>query len=197
MDQQSFPTVTSTTLLEGLKDSSNDAVWLQFVERYRPLILGYARRLGAGAEDAEDIAQASLLGFCEAYRNERYERQRGRLRSWLFGIVRNQVKHWRTRDASRERQASETEVARLASPEDLEQLWEQEWAAGVARECLAQVQRELEQVTFRAFNLYAMRELPVEEVVRRTGLTANAIYGAKRRVLARIRELRPLVEDLW
>jgi len=74
-------TVTSTTLLEGLKDPANGAVWEQWVDRYRPLVVRTARRIGVPAAEAEDVAQNALLAFALAYREGRYERSRGRLRA--------------------------------------------------------------------------------------------------------------------
>ena len=197
MGEFNLPTVTSTTLLEGLKDPANDTIWLQFVDRYRPLIMRYSRRLGLAEEDAEDVAQASLLGFCEAYRNRKYKRDRGRLRSWLFGIVHNNVRSWRSKGRGREVQVSDTEARRFESDDDFERLWEEEWTDAVARECMAHVRRELERTTYEAFKLYALQEVPVEEVARRLDMTPNAVYGAKRRALARLREIQPLIEDVW
>ena len=54
-------TVTSTTLLQGLKDPANEVVWQQYVERYRPLIVRYAQAVGLAAADAEDVAQESFV----------------------------------------------------------------------------------------------------------------------------------------
>lgn len=198
--RNALPTVTSTTLLEGLKDAANETVWLQFVERYRPLILRYGERLGLSAEDAEDATQASLLAFCQAYREAKYERARGRLGDWLFGIVHNQVRNaQRKHGRSREVASSETQVSAIESnsSEEMERLWEEEWQDAVARECLAQVRREVQEATFAAFELHAIEGLPVAEVSERLGLTPNAVYGAKRRVLRRIRELKPFMEDAW
>ena len=60
-------TVTSASLLEGLKHADNQTVWRDYVDRYRPLIVSFARRIGFGEADAEDVAQASLLAFSSAY----------------------------------------------------------------------------------------------------------------------------------
>jgi RNA polymerase sigma-70 factor (ECF subfamily) len=194
-------TVTSTTLLEGLRDPANRTVWLDFVGRYRPLIVRYGERLGLAAEDAEDVAQASLLAFCEAYRERRYDRERGRLREWLFGIVHNQVKNWQRRLGRQGSRSAETGgeaiFSGLESREGQEQLWEAEWRDAVARACLEEVRREVQESTFRAFERFALEGLPAEVVAAELGLTPNAVYTAKRRVLRRVRELRPLLEDSW
>ena len=145
--------VTSTTLLNGLHDPDNESIWLQFVQRYRPMIVRYGKRLGLSAEDAEDVAQASLLGFCEAYRKRKYERERGRLREWLFGIVHNQVRNWKRRSSRGASRLSGT-VAQdvlggLESDEGLEEQWEEEWRASVAAACLDEVRKEVQASTVR------------------------------------------------
>ena len=64
-----FHTITSTHLLEGLRSRGNNTVWNQFVERYRPMIVRYARRFGLNDADAQDAAQQSLAAFCDAYQH--------------------------------------------------------------------------------------------------------------------------------
>jgi RNA polymerase sigma-70 factor (ECF subfamily) len=196
-----FVTVTSTTLLDGLRDPGNQTIWDQFVDRYRPLVVQYGRRLGLSGDDAEDVAQASLMAFCEGYRRDKYRRERGRLREWLFGIVHNQVRNWQRRQGRRGSAVSDTKaeglLAGLESSESLEQLWDEEWRAAVARACLEQVRLEVQEATFQAFERFAIEGRPAEEVAAELGLTPNAVYGAKRRILRRVRELRPLMEDAW
>ena len=78
---------TSTLLLAGLADSNNSVVWEEFDARYRPIVFGYARRLGLSEEEAADAAQDAMVRFVQEYRLGKYDRARGRLRSWLIGIV--------------------------------------------------------------------------------------------------------------
>ena len=80
-------TRTTTVLLEGLHDASNDAVWGEFDRRYRPVVFGFARRLGLDDADAADVAQETLTRFLEEYRRGVYDRERGRLRSWLVTLT--------------------------------------------------------------------------------------------------------------
>jgi RNA polymerase sigma factor (sigma-70 family) len=197
-----FATCTSTYLLEGLKDPGNATVWRQYVERYRPLLVRYGQRLGLGTEDAEDVAQRALLSFCQAYQAGKYDRDKGRLRNWLFGIARNEIRNWRRRHQQHELQVAgqpdQTDFfAQLGDEDRWEQVWEQEWRHAVMRQCLEEVRREVDPTTFEAFELFASRGWPAARVAKQLGLTANAVFIAKHRILRRIRELLPQMETVW
>jgi RNA polymerase sigma-70 factor (ECF subfamily) len=199
-DAPLLATRTSTALLEGLRDPANAAAWEAWVARYRPLVMRYARRVGLGADDAEDAAQAILLAFSSAYREGRYDRERGRLRTWLFGIAVNQVRAARRsrRDAvPHDTAAEEAAFGALAAPSEQEVAWEAEWRDAVLRECLERVRAEVESRTFRAFELVAREGRDPADVGRELGLSRDAVYAAKRRVLRRVRELAPAVDEIW
>jgi len=192
---------TSASLLAALSDPDNRTVWNQYVGRYRPLLVRYGRRLGLGADEAEDVAQQTLLTFSTSYRAGRYELGKGRLRSWLFGIARNELLQFRRR-GRRDVQAPESRGGdglfdQIAAREDLEAVWEQEWRKAVLGACLEQVRREVQPQSYEAFDLFALQGRPAVEVAARLGVTPNAVFLAKRRILHRVRELLPLVDDLW
>lgn len=194
-------TMTGTSLLEGLRDPNNRTVWREYVDRYRPFIVRYLRGVGLSPEDAEDLAQSSLLAFSESYRAGKYERQRGRLRSWLYGIVKNELRsHYRSRGRHPDPAPLEVEESARAgldgrSDEDLDERWERECQAAVLRCCLRQIRTEVSETTYRAFELFALGDRSAEEAARTIGTTASKVYEAKRRVLARLRELEPLMSD--
>lgn len=190
-------TATSTELLSGLRHGDNITVWDQFVGRYRPQIVAVARRVGAPAEDAEDIAQEVLIEFVRAYRGGKYERERGRLRSWLLGIARRCLANWCRRARGQARIADPQQVAALIADDRLEAFFDAEWRDAVLRQCMAQVRAEVQASTWRAFELFACEEWPARRVADELGITENAVFGAKRRVLQRIQELRPQVDELW
>lgn len=194
-------TATSTYLLDGLKSPDNHTIWRQYVDRYRPILVGYARRLGLG-DDAEDVAQQVLASFSTAYRRGKYDRDKGRLRDWLFGIARNELRNWRRRHSRREVQvggdADQTDFfAQLRDEDYLEKTWELEWRQAVVRQCLEEVRLEVDAKTLEAFELFASQGLPARSVAERLGITSNAVFIAKHRVLKRIRELLPEMETVW
>jgi len=194
-------TVTSTTLLEGLKDPANHTRWRDYVDRYRPLLVGFLRRHGVQATDAEDVAQNVLIEFVRSYCEGRYDRERGRLSSWLFGIAFRQLQNHRRRERGRARRADERPVEEVAplleAPEELQRAWDEEWEQAVLAQCLAEVRGEVAEKTYRAFVAFALEGRPAADVCGELEMTENAVFGAKRRVLERIRELLPLLRDSW
>lgn len=195
-------TVTNTELLNGLRRSDNRMVWQQFVERYQPVIERYAVRFGLSQADAQDAAQQALIEFSASYQAGKYDREQGRLRSWLFGIARNQMRNLRRKRGRGERQViDETNATgffdRLPDDDELEKAWDEEWRQSVVRQCLEEVRREVDAKTIEAFELFAWKGFSAQEVAARLEMTPNAVFIAKHRVLRRIRELADQMEDIW
>ena len=191
-------TITSTSLLEGLKDAENDEVWQDYVGRYRPLLVRYAARSGVTPDDAEDVAQATLHAFCVSYREGRYDRRKGRLRAWLLGIAQNQVRRFKRRP-SPERQAGAEffDYAGAPAAPEQDEVWEQEWQSAVLRQCLEEIRREVKPRTFEAFERFALAGESAARIAEDLGVSENAVFLAKRRILRRVREIWPLMAEIF
>jgi RNA polymerase sigma factor (sigma-70 family) len=193
-------TRTSTDLLEGIKDPSNRTAWAELDRRYRPLILAVARRLGLPDADAEDAAQETLAAFLEAYRQERYARDKGRLRDFLRGIACHKVRDVQRRAGRSPRPLqSEYRTAIIANIPDGhgETVWDQECAAAVLRQCLQEVRSEVSPRVFEAFELVGLQQWPARRVAQHLGISVDSVYQSKHRVLRRVRELLPEVDHIW
>ena len=197
-----FRTATNTSLLDGLRDPTNRTVWQGFVERYRPLIERFALRRGFDEADAQDVAQQTLIAFCIAYQEGKYDRDKGRLRFWLFGIARNQIRTLRKRPRREVQTTDETSQTGLINripddDSDMEKHWDEEWRAAVLRQCLDEVRREFDAKSIEAFELFAWKGLPAQQVGECLGLTPNAVFIVKHRIMKRIKELLPAMEEIW
>ena len=87
-----FPT-TSTTLLAKLAEIEtgvDQSAWYRFFELYQPVMVEFARAKGAG-DDAEDVVQEVFADVVKVFREGKYVRERGRFRSYLATMLRNEL----------------------------------------------------------------------------------------------------------
>ena len=85
-------TRTTSMLLESLHDPNHDGAWagnwMDGTGRYSST---WAAAQGLSDADSADAAQETLADFSHAYRQQRYDRTRGRLRQFLIGIARLKI----------------------------------------------------------------------------------------------------------
>jgi RNA polymerase sigma-70 factor (ECF subfamily) len=197
-----FTTVSSTILVQGLHEPNNESAWRQFSTRYEPMLLAFACRAGLRDEDAQDVVQETLVAFLEDFRQGKFDRDKGRLRSWLQGIAFNRIKRARRRLARREVQVVDPSGAtgfmnRVPDDHELTDIFDAEWRRAVMAECLQEARRLVDAGTFKAFELYALKGWPAEKVAEHLGMSRNAVYISKTRVLSHLRELRPKMAEIW
>ena len=193
--------VTTSTILRDLRDYENQTAWQSFVERFRDPLVRFAASQGVPAAQVQDVVQDTLAAFAESLRLGRYDRERGRLRSWLFGIALKQVLKERRRLFTREKAvggAAEIEHAAGAIPDEraAEDHWNRHWDRFIAQSCMGQVRREFSHEQVHVFELIVREERTPAEVAGETGLPVKAVYNVKHRILTRMRELRAGLEDV-
>jgi RNA polymerase sigma-70 factor (ECF subfamily) len=191
---------TNTYLLTGLKDGANERVWSEFCARHRPVLITFGRRLGLSAEDAQDAAQDALLAFADAYRRGQYARDKGRLRTWLYAIARNQI-YQLQRSGERQAAVNPDDKTRLLEevpePGDSASIWEEVWRKGLIQSCLEEARRHFGEETLQAFTLFVLREQSADEVAASLGISRNAVFKAKRRVLSHMRDAYRMLDADW
>lgn len=189
-------TQTHATLLERLREPSDPLAWDDFYQRYWRLIFATARRRGCSDHTADEIVQEAMLAVFRGRDAFRYDPAHGRFRDWLGTVVRNAVAARRRSPADRARPlADDAPVAALADPApppDAE--WERGFDLATLAALLDVVRHEVTPATFQAFELAVLQELPGADVARVTGLSRNAVYLARRRVMARLEELGARVQ---
>lgn len=197
----SLDTVTSTTLLQGLRDPADGTAWSRFERRYGPMVMSFVLKAGIRGPDADDICQDVMLSFTRRYLAGGYDSAQGRLRSFLWRIAQCRVvDHLRKQRRDLhigDRTSGGSPLDELPSPDQLEQLWHEEWQRFVLHACLDEVRRQVQEQTYRAFDLYFQQGWTPEEVASHLDISVNSVYLAKNRVLKRLRELRPEMEANW
>lgn len=184
---------TSTTLLDRLRTSRRSEDWERFVHLYSPMILRWARRQGLQAVDAADLAQDVLVQLVRLLPS--YQRGLGQsFRGWLSRVTRSRCLDFHRRCQRRPRGGAEglDQVADSREPEDI---GEREYRTFLLGRGLDLIRGDFEERTWQAFEAFVLHGRLAAEVAAELGLTANAVYLARTRILARLRrELDGLLE---
>lgn len=188
---------TTTELLAGLHERGNRAVWDEFDRRYRPIVIGFLCRMGLNVSDAADVAQETLACFVEDYRRGHYDRQQGRLRSWLIAIARYRLADWRRAAARRRELRGESAIEELPDQDDADAAWEEEERRQIFEHAVAELRQttRFNERTIAAFERVALRQESIELVSAELGLTPQEIYNAKNRVIEKLREIMRRYDD--
>jgi RNA polymerase sigma factor (sigma-70 family) len=190
---------TRATLLLRLRDPRDGAAWAEFVDLYAPLVYGYARKQGLQDADAADLTQDVLAAVAGAVGRLEYDPARGSFRNWLFTVVRNKLSNWRAAQGGKPRGSGDTATHRLLemcpAPGGEEAEWDAEWQERVFAWACAQVRRDVTESTWQAFWRTAIDDQPGKQVAADLGLTVAAVYRARSRVLARLKELVQSIQE--
>jgi RNA polymerase sigma factor (sigma-70 family) len=189
MPPNSDPSQTNPSIFLRLNRTDTRAreiAWQEFHDRYAPVITGFARKLGAAANDLDDIAQDVLLGFFSKSPTFVYDPQRGRFRGYLKTCTCH-VLHKRA-----ERGAAQAAVALdRVDPDalEVEQIWNDVWEQQLLRRAIEQLRGEIGLTkTFRAFELYVMLDKPVQQVSQELNLHADNVYRSKEQITQMLRQ---------
>jgi RNA polymerase sigma-70 factor, ECF subfamily len=180
---------TSFSLLQQLRDPNDVAAWDRFVELYLPLLHYWAARLTIRGTEPADFVQEVFIKLREELPKFKYDPANGSFRSWLRTVCHN---HWRDhlrRRATHVVQADEVWFAELTKGDDgLDEFWNRDYYALLLRRAFHVLDTAFEEKTQRAFIEVVMNGRPVEEVAKELGMTRNAVYTGKFRVLTKLRE---------
>ena len=183
---------TRQSLLLRAQTGETDA-WKDLTDLYRPLIVGWLNRQGVPGRDLEDVSQEVLLSVVKHLPNFQHSGQRGAFRTWLRTIVcRRAADYWRAIDGDTQAWGGSGAAAALqaiADPDsELNRQWDEEHDRYVVHCLLDLVEEEFEPITRQAFRRLALDGVSGAEAAGELGLSVAAVYVAKSRVLARLRQ---------
>jgi RNA polymerase sigma-70 factor (ECF subfamily) len=187
-------------LLVRIRDPHDTEAWRQFVELYAAVVYGYARRHGLQDADAADLMQEVFRAVVSSAQRLNYDPKRGSFRSWLYTVTRNKFYNFldgrkHQVQGSGDSGAQAVLEQRVAQEEDEASLWEEEYQRKVFAWAAEQVRPEFQDSTWQAFWLTAVEDQSARDAGQRLGMSPGAVYVAKSRVLARLKEQVRLLED--
>ncbi len=181
------PETTHASFLARLADGEDHPAWQEFCDRYGQLIHNFARREGLQQTDCDDVLQEVLLSLTESMPRFRYDRAKGRFRSYLKRVALRAIYRRKSRrDSSPERVQSVTNS--IVAIDD-EQVWEEEWRKYHLRWAMRRIEAEFNELDRSAFQLYAAQGLRPIVAAKTSGISVDQVYQAKSRILKRLTQI--------
>lgn len=180
----------SSSLLDRVR-ASDQAAWERLVHVYSPLVYRWCRRAGLQSADAADVGQQVFLTVARKVRDFRRDRDGDSFRGWLRAIT-----HSRLADLVRTgrygRAAGGDAQERLGQvpdePPSADPASEREEEGVLVRRAMELMRAEFEDRTWQAFWQLVIDGRAAADVALALGMTRNAVYLARGRVLRRLRE---------
>jgi len=168
-----------------------DWAWREFDTKYRPFISNVARRMGLDEAGTADVTQDVQLQFVKRAPNFHYDPAVGRFRSYLKTATRHAVIRHLGREQRRPTPGGEA-VDHAVDPDDIMSRLEAAWESEELRDAMAGVRGSFRsEATWRMFERHVLLQHDAEDVARDEGVTVDAVYRAKARVVDKIRQAMP------
>ena len=177
---------TSSGLLARLRAQDRDA-WSRLAKLYGPLVYGWCRRRGLQAEDAADVVQEvfrAVAGHIQDFKS-------GSFRGWLWTITRNKMldHHRRNQRQPEAVGGSDAQQRMQQISESLDESEAESSASGnLVRRALDLIRPDFTEASWQAFWRVVMEDQSAADVAQSLGISVNAVYVAKSRVLHRLRD---------
>ena len=178
---------TRSSVLKAVADTENTAAWNRLFDLYAGFVFSMARHKGLNETDADDIVQVVFADLARNLQTFKYDREKGRFRSYLTGLV-----NWRVMDrlkASKrdaELKANFWEEAKAAGGDD--DFSEREWQTAAMEEALRRMKPSVSPEHYAAFVASAVEGQDTDIVTKLYGISRDNLYQIRKRLTAKLQE---------
>lgn len=188
---------TRASLIARLSDHRDEEAWNLFVEIYSPLVYRYLCRRGVQDADAADIGQEVLKTVSRSVNAFEHLSRPGSFRRWLIAITQSRLGDFATRRKKDAAAGGDTAIEALHqfAADGEEERLEREYQECLFRWAAEKIRGEFQPATWHAFWQTYVDGDDCRKVAEDLNTTLGAVYVARSRVLARLREKIHQIED--
>lgn len=179
---------TSSSLLLRLRRPGEQAAWRCFIDLYTPLLYFWACRMGLAGQDAADLVQDVFVTLVQKLPQFQYQPGKGSFRSWLRTVAENRWRDALRKQAAAPRNDGPAALEDAAVPDEAAAVWEAEYRQHLVGRAMQLMQSDFEEKIWKACWALVVEGKSGATVAAELGLTIDAAYAAKLRVLRRLRQ---------
>jgi RNA polymerase sigma-70 factor (ECF subfamily) len=177
---------TTASLLERLRSHDQAEAWGRFVDLYTPLFYFWACRTGLRAPEAAKVVQDIFASLSEVLPSLSLDDGTS-FRVWLRDVALQRWHANRQEHAAALRHTETVAVAQAVATVGAEAMWDSEYRRHVVGRALDIMRNEFPPAAWEACWRFAVEGKSAEEVAEELGLTVEAVFAARARVLRRLR----------
>jgi len=181
--------VTSLTLLAGVSQNERQA-WERFVKAYNGPMCEFARShaslYGISEGEAEDVVFTLFESFAAG--KEAFDKEKGSLRNWMMMRLKHLLLDTARRRASESARINQMKAEGASGESERQREWKEVQLA-VMRRALKVVLDEADSRTREVFVRVALEGGDPAAVGAEFGLSANAVYQIKNRIIAKVKRV--------
>ena len=180
---------TRSSVIRAVADTENEAAWQRFFDLYAGFVFSIARSKGLNDTDADDIVQMVFVDLMRNLLSFKYDREKGRFRSYLAALVK-----WRVIDRLKavrrdaDLKADFMEEAKSAATTEDEDFEEREWQSAAMEETLRRIKPEVRPEHYAAFVASAVEGQDTDVVTKLYGISRDSLYQIRKRLTVKLRE---------
>jgi RNA polymerase sigma factor (sigma-70 family) len=181
------PLKTRLSLIEKLRDQSDQESWERFYDIYSPLLFRFSRSLGMTASESEDLVQETVISVSKSIGNYRYEPTKCSFKGWLFMIIKRRLIDLRRFQSRRktqlhdslDQQEKDIDKHNLVDSGYLapdQELWESDWELFVRERAYEILKKTAKIEHLQVFDLSVNKGLEVAEISRFLEISKASVY---------------------
>jgi RNA polymerase sigma-70 factor (ECF subfamily) len=199
---------TRKTLLSRLKNWEDRESWKSFYDVYWRLIFGQAIAAGLNEDEAEEVAQDTVIEVSHRIQTFEYNPLNGSFRGWLFRLVRwriaNQFRKRRSGTVPIEFLASDSDAARtpedqvLSFHEEPDAAWDREYRETIFRAALKGLRSKCDLKHLQVFDFLTVKQWSADEVAQYFHINTAHVYLIKYRITRLLKvQIARLEKEHW
>ena len=180
---------TRSSVIRAVAKTENEVAWQRFFDLYAGFVFSIARSKGLNDTDADDIVQMVFSDLARNLPSFKYDREKGRFRSYLAALVK-----WRVIDRLKavrrdaDLKADFMEEAKFAATTEDEDFEEREWQSAAMEETLRRIKPEVRPEHYAAFVASAVEGQDTDVVTKLYGISRDSLYQIRKRLTVKLRE---------
>lgn len=189
---------TRASLIARLADHQDSEAWELFVEIYSPFVYRYLCRQGVQDADAADIGQEVLKTVSRSVGAFEHRRRPGAFRRWLIAIAQSRLADFASRRRNQVAVGGDTTLDALQQQpisNGEEERLEREYQECLFHWAAKKIRPEFQPATWDAFWRSYVDGQDCRDVANDLAMSVGAIYVARSRVLARLKEKVHQIDD--